>query len=82
MDLWIVDLADPTGEPRRLLAGEGPGLQRTAWSPSGKRLLITRLQGQAYEYGVVDVANRSVEWTGLAADISTKGAEAEWASDK
>ena len=82
MDLWIVDLAAPADAPRRLLTGEGPGLQRVAWSPSGDRLLITRLQEERYEYGVVDVARRAVDWTGLAAEINTKGDEAEWISDE
>ena len=81
MDLWIVDLEAPGAPPILLLPGEGPGLQRLAWSPSGKRLLITRLQGATYEYGVVDVAARHVRWTGLAAEISTTGAVVEWVSD-
>ena len=63
MDLWIVDLANPAAAPRHLLPGEGPGLQRVAWSPTGERLLITRLQGQTYEYGIVDVSRQSVKWT-------------------
>ncbi|MBB4799061.1 dipeptidyl aminopeptidase/acylaminoacyl peptidase [Brevundimonas bullata] len=82
MDLWIVDLAAPAEEPRRLLPGEGLGLQRMAWSPSGEHLLITRLQGPSYEYGIVDPALGAVEWTGLAAEINTKGVEAEWISDE
>lgn len=81
MDLWIVDLTAPAAGPRRLLPGEGLGLQRVVWSPSGERLLITRLQGETYEYGIVDPARRSVEWTGLAAEINTKGGEVEWISD-
>jgi len=82
MDLWIVDLANPAAAPRHLLPGEGPGLQRVAWSPTGERLLITRLQGQTYEYGIVDVSRQSVKWTGLAAEINVKGAEAEWLSEE
>ncbi|WP_313002653.1 prolyl oligopeptidase family serine peptidase [Brevundimonas sp.] len=82
MDLWIVDLEAPAARPRLLLPGEGPGLQRMAWSPSGRRLLVTRLQGEAYDYGVVDVARGTVAWTDLAADVSTRGAEAEWMTDE
>ncbi|MNS15931.1 Prolyl oligopeptidase family protein [compost metagenome] len=81
MDLWVVDLSVRDAVPRLLLPGEGPGLQRVAWSPTGRRLLVTRLQGDSYEYGVVDMALQAVEWTGLAADISTKGQEAQWVAD-
>lgn len=81
MDLWLVDLGDPGAEPRLLLPGEGPGLQKVSWSPSGGRLLITRLRGQGFEYGVVSLADRTVLWTGLTPEVPTIGATAEWISD-
>ncbi|MGZ9927733.1 hypothetical protein ACXYTC_22090, partial [Escherichia coli] len=74
MDLWLVDLADPTAPPRLLLPGEGPGLQKVSWSPGGERLLITRLRGRDFEYGVVAMAERTVVWTGLTPEVPTVGA--------
>jgi len=80
MDLWLVDLSTPGTAPVRLLPKEGPGLQLVAWSPDGDRLLISRLQGDDYEYGVVRLADRSVIWTGLTPETPPEGASAEWAS--
>ncbi len=81
MDLWLVDLARPAAPPERLLPGAGPGLLRVAWSPSGGRLLIYRLQGARFEIGVVSMSDRSVRWTGLTPDIPGVGASAEWMSE-
>ncbi|CAM2831032.1 S9 family peptidase [Brevundimonas diminuta] len=81
MDLWLVDLADPTAPPRLLLPGEGPGLQKVSWSPGGERLLITRLRGRDFEYGVVAMAERTVVWTGLTPEVPTVGATTAWISD-
>lgn len=80
MDLWLVDLHDPAKAPERLLPGEGPGLQRLSWSPDSGRLLITRLQGENLEVGVVTVGDRSVWWTALTPEMPRTGATAEWRS--
>lgn len=82
MELWLVDLLDATSSPRRLLPEDGPGLQKVAWSPSGDRLLVTRLRGRTFEYGVVAMADGTVLWTGLTPEIPTVGATAEWISDE
>lgn len=81
MDLWLVDLTRPEAEPQRLLPGEGPGLQRVAFSPSGDRLLISRMRGETYEFGIVSMGDRSVQWTGLTPETPRRGAAAQWASD-
>lgn len=82
MDLWVSDLDAPSAAPHRLLPGEGPGLELVAWSPSGRRLLVTRLRDGAFEYGVVSMVDRSVRWTGLAPELPLNGAFAAWASDE
>ncbi|MBB5740796.1 S9 family peptidase [Brevundimonas aurantiaca] len=82
MEVWLVDLGDPNSAPVRLLPGEGLGLQLVGWSPSGKRMLITRLRGDAFEYGVVTLSDRAVRWTGLTPDLPLGGATAQWASDE
>lgn len=80
MELWLVDLEAPQRPPERLLETEGLGLQRLSWSPDSRRLLITRLQGDNLEAGVVTVADRSVWWTGLTPEMPRTGATAEWRS--
>ena len=80
MDLWLADLKEPATPPRRLLPAEGLGLQRIAWSPDSKRLLVTRLRGQTFEYGVVTISDGAVTWTGLTPDLPLNGAGAFWAS--
>jgi len=80
MDLWLVDLEAPDRPPERLLETEGLGLQRLSWSPDSRRLLITRLQDDNLEAGVVTVADRSVWWTGLTPEMPRTGATAEWRS--
>lgn len=79
MDLWLVDLRSDA-PPTRLLPNEGLGLQRVAWSPDGERLLITRLQGDRFEYGIVTLRDRAVQWIGLTPDMPPNGAFAEWAA--
>ena len=81
MDLWLADSQQPSAPPRRLLNGAGLGLQHVAWSPAGDRLLITRLRGQSFEYGIVTLSDGSVTWTGLTPDLPLNGAAAAWASD-
>lgn len=80
MDLWLVDLEAPERPPERLLENDGLGLQRLSWSPDSRHLLITRLQGDNLEAGVVTVADRSVWWTGLTPEMPRTGATAEWRS--
>lgn len=81
MDLWVADLHDPAAPPGRLLPGQGPGLQRVAWSPSGTRLLISRFRDGRLEPGVVSMADRSVRWTGLTLDVPRTGAQVAWLSE-
>lgn len=80
-DLWFLDLRRAGAAPERLLPGEEPGLLRGPWSPSGDRLLVQRLRGDRLEFGVVDVGDRTVRWTGLTPEMPAIGAQAEWASD-
>lgn len=81
MTLWLVDLTRPDAAPQPLLPDEGLGLQRVAWSPSGDKLLITRLKGESFEYGIVSLEGRTVTWTGLTPDLPLNGAFAAWASN-
>lgn len=78
--VWI---ATPDGAaPQRLLPEEeGRGHVLGPWSPSGRRLVVHRLQGDDWETGIVDIGNRSVRWLGLGAEPPTHGESVIWRSD-
>lgn len=80
-DLWLVDLSGSGARPERLLPGEGPGLLRAEWSPDSDRLVVWKFRDDRLEVGVVDVARRSVAWTGLTPEIPLAGADTVWVSD-
>lgn len=80
-DLWLVDLTRPAALPERLLPNEPVGLLRGAWSPSGTRMLVYSFRDARLQIGIVTLADRSVEWTGLTPEIPLTGAAAEWISD-
>lgn len=82
MDLWAMDLNKAGSPPELLLPGEGPGLLRLAWSPSGARLLVYRFRNAKFEVGIVELADRSVRWTGLTPEIPVVGASVEWVNDE
>jgi len=76
--LYALDLRHG-GAPAPLLANPGPGgLILGPWSPSGARLLVYRLADRKLEAGVVDMAMRTVHWTGLTPDMPVAGAFAVW----
>lgn len=79
-DVWVADLRG--GAPTPLLPPVGGrGILLGPWSPSGSRLVVYRLVADALEAGVVDVAARSVTWTGLAPDMPLTGAGVGWRDD-
>lgn len=81
-ELWVFGMSDRRPPKRLLDASEGRGHVLGPWSPSGRRLLIYRLQGDRFEAGVVDVEDLSVRWTGLTPNLSATGATATWADDE
>lgn len=77
-DLFFVDLAG-SGQPMRLIeVGAREGLVLGPWSPAGDWLLIYRVGADRMEAGVLNVASRSVHWTGLTPDMPLTGGGAEW----
>ncbi|WGM45849.1 hypothetical protein KOAAANKH_00713 [Brevundimonas sp. NIBR10] len=76
--LYALDLRH-AGSPAPLLANPGPGgLIPGPWSPSGAHLLVYRLVDRKLEAGVVEMATRTVRWTGLTPDMPVAGAFAAW----
>lgn len=66
------------GAPEPLLPPEaGTGLLLVSWSPDSRRLLVHRLRGDQFEIGVVELADRTVVWTGLTPDM-VNGVTSAW----
>lgn len=80
-ELWIADRDGP--EPARplLVGGEGRGVVMGGFSPSGRRLMVHRLQHDRWETGVAELATGEVRWLGLGADPPVKGETAVWRSE-
>lgn len=75
-DLMIARVAG--GEPEPLLPAEpDTGLLLVSWSPDSRRLLVHRLHGDQLEIGIVEIADRSVVWTGLTPDL-VNGVTSAW----
>lgn len=81
MTLWRVDLSRPDGAAERILRDEASALLCGEWSPSGRKLVICRLVGDRYEFGVLDIGAGRVVWTGLAPEIAKTGGTVEWADE-
>ncbi|MBI1685171.1 S9 family peptidase [Caulobacter hibisci] len=79
--LRVVDLDHPAeamfvGAPSNEL-----GMVAGAFSPSGQRMLIHRLNDHRWESGVLDLSSRKVTWLGVGADIAVLGRTAAWLTD-
>lgn len=71
-----------TGALKPLIPAEpGWGYLLGPWSPTGARLVVYRLGAARFEAGIVDMASRSVVWTGLAPDWPSSGQGAVWLDD-
>jgi dipeptidyl aminopeptidase/acylaminoacyl peptidase len=80
-EIWVADRRDPTGARPLLVAGDRRGVVMGDFSPSGRRLLVHRLQHDRWETGVVELASGAVQWLGLGAEPPIKGETAVWRSD-
>ncbi len=80
-EVWIADRHDPAGARPLLGAEDQRGVVMGDFSPSGRRLLVHRLQHDRWETGVVELASGSVRWLGLGAEPPIKGETAVWRSD-
>ncbi len=79
--LWIAD-ARSDAPPRRLLpASEGEGHVLGDWSPSGRKLLVFRLQADRWRLGVFDLETRAIRWLDVDPDGGGFGRVVQWRSD-
>jgi len=80
-EIWIAP-SDGSSPARPLMSpDERRGVMLGDWSPSGRRLLVHRLQGDRWESGVVEMRTGSVHWLGAGAEPPVKGETAVWRSE-
>jgi dipeptidyl aminopeptidase/acylaminoacyl peptidase len=76
--LALVDLRAP-GPPQPLFPHEpGVGYALGPFSPDGRRVVVYRLRGPAYELGVAEPARRRVTWSGLTPELLERGRAVAW----
>lgn len=81
--LLVVDLARPAAARPLLATDPGPGLQIGAFSPSGHRLAVYRLDGQSWTLGVVTLATGQVRWfPAITPEKAVYGRTLHWLSDR
>lgn len=81
---WIgmVDLAHP-GPGRPLLPREpGTGQMLGPFSPSGRQLVIYRLRGRAWDFGVVDLVTGAARWFEITPHDAVRGRTLQWLSER
>lgn len=79
--LSIVDLTRPGPAEPLLPPQAGVGYTPGPISPSGRWMLVSRLDRHLWEAGLVDLATRQVRWLGLSIDLPIWGRSAAWRSD-
>ncbi|WP_374322778.1 prolyl oligopeptidase family serine peptidase [Brevundimonas sp.] len=79
--LWIAESRSSARPERLLPESEGVGHVIGEWSPSGRRLLIYRLQNARWRAGVIDMITRDVRWLDVDPDGGGFGRVAQWRSD-
>lgn len=80
-EVWV---ADRKGRliPRPLLGEtDRRGVVMGDFSPSGRRLVVHRLQNDRWDTGVVELASGSVRWLGFGAEPAVKGETTLWRTD-
>jgi dipeptidyl aminopeptidase/acylaminoacyl peptidase len=80
--LEALDLHDPKGLTPLIPGAAGRGVVIAAFSPTGRRLAVYRLQDARWTLGVVDLATRRVRWLPVTPDKPTFGRALEWRSER
>ena len=79
--LYRVDLAHAGPATPLLAAEDAAGYTAGPFSPDGRRMLVSRLRGHAWETGVVELATGAVRWFGVGMDFPLFGRAAQWRSN-
>lgn len=79
--LAVVDLNRPGPAQRLLPRDPASGQMIGAFSPSGQRLVVHRLRGRIWDFGVVDLATHAVRWFDLTPHDATRGRTVQWLSE-
>ena len=79
--LEVVDLAKPG--PAKPLFRQQPdaGYWSGGFSPSGRRLIVFRLQAERLQAGILDMATRKVRWLDFAPDLPIAAPAPVWLDD-
>lgn len=80
-ELWIADQSEPAAVHPLLTGGDRRGVVLGAFSPSGRRLMVHRLQNDRWETGVAELDTGRVRWLGDGAEPPVKGETALWRSE-
>lgn len=79
--LYRLDL-DEAASPRPLLPmAENAGYTAGPFSPDGRRMVVFRLQDDAWRLGVVALATGEVIWTEVSPDLGLWGRSVEWSGN-
>lgn len=79
--LYRIDL-DAPGLPRPLLPmAKDAGYTLGAFSPTGRSLVVYRLQDETWRLGLVEMASGRVTWTTVSPDLGLWGRAVAWTSD-
>ncbi len=79
--LDVVDLVTPSPRNRLFEHEAGAGYSAGPVSPSGRYMLVFRLQNHVWTAGVVTIAQRRVRWLDLTPEFPVYGRVAQWRSD-
>ena len=80
--LYRVDLHKPG--PAQALTALSPagGLTAGPFSPSGRRIAVSRLSGARWETGLVELATGQTRWLGFGVELPAWGRTLAWRSDE
>lgn len=79
--LYRIDLDTRDGPHPLLPMAEDAGYSLGAFSPTGRRLVVYRLQDDAWRLGLVEVASGRVTWTAVSPELGLWGRAVAWTSD-
>lgn len=79
--LMVADLATD-GPAKPLIAAEkGAGYTAGPFSPSGRRMIVSRWKDRRWDAGVVDLRTSEIHWLGFGLEQANFGRSLQWLSD-